>query len=294
MRVSMSQRAIVGALPSRIARCRTGGRARRSRGRGCPARPCGTARPSGGRSAGSPGSCTCRRRSHQATSSTIEIAEITRAATSAAPNPVMLIESVSASAASSASASNTRIRRNVVAIVYGRRSAAMTGATTALMTATMIAAPSATPKLPMSKPGRINAARKNATVLTSRLSRSRERRSFGRTLRGSAPRRTRRPDRPKRSSRDPLAACSPNVDRVDRSDCHALRPPPRALMRETVRDATPGVHHPARVIRRQARIVRRLRAGRAPASPESSGRSAAWASTGVEAGSAPSLRIRRS
>ena len=63
------------------------------------------------------------------TSSTIEIAEMTSAATSADPNPVIAIESVSASAASSTSASNTRTSRNVVAIVYGRRSAAMTGAT---------------------------------------------------------------------------------------------------------------------------------------------------------------------
>jgi hypothetical protein len=115
------------------------------------------------------------------TSSTIAIAEMTRAATSAAPTPLRWIESVSASAASRASASRRRTTRNVVAIVYGRRSAATMGASTALMTPTTIAAASATHTLLMSNPGRINAARKNAAVFTRGQSRNLERRIFGRT-----------------------------------------------------------------------------------------------------------------
>ena len=106
---------------------------------------------------------------------------MTRAATSAHPNPEMSIQSVSESATSRATASNTRMSRNVVAMVYGRRNAAMTGATTMLMRPTTIAAASAAQPLRISNPGRISAERKNATVLTRRETTSLVTWSFGRT-----------------------------------------------------------------------------------------------------------------
>ena len=165
---SASQRAIVGALPSRIARWSTG-----------------FARPSISRYTMPGTSVSMRSPERRAirwitrimyasssfvpatTSSTVAIAEMTSAARIPDPNlPTSTAPSVNASTTRSTTALSRRSRRNDVATVYGRRSAATIGARTALSAAIRSAASSASQKSPTSKPGRIAAARKTLAALT--------------------------------------------------------------------------------------------------------------------------------
>ena len=157
---SVSQLAICGALPSRIARRRTG-RARPSISRnttpgasvrtGVPVRRAmrWTTRNENSLSSSTPAT----------TSSTSVTAEARKATSSAHQNPSMLIRpSVRLSAARSMSASSTRIERNPKTSVSGSRIAAMIGGRIALSAAITAATRSAAQNPLTCAPGTIHAA----------------------------------------------------------------------------------------------------------------------------------------
>src|SRR4051794_21929951 len=110
---------------------------------------------------------------------TIEAAAMTSVASSASPNDATAIRSGSTSwTASSTSASATSTRRNPIASMYGSRSAAITGGSTAFRTPIASAASTAPPGQSSDTPGTIAApihtdAAATAQVNANRVSRQR-------------------------------------------------------------------------------------------------------------------------
>ena len=172
---SVSQRAMFGALPSRIARCSTG-----------------RARPSISRKTMPGASVETGFRPRRAilwmtrnvyVSSSFDPATASRitptaAATSATPSADQKESTVRSpfvmlSAANSIRASTTRMSRNPVSSISGRCRAATSGGSTALRIAITSAATSAPPKLLVEAPGTIQAAARSAAAERSHATSSR-------------------------------------------------------------------------------------------------------------------------